>query len=150
MDRIEEVSAETVETTLRGLLLPVAEQIDTLDELIAQYEGRLAELKAIRSRARKVQQVIDPSTNGSTKRPAVAHGNRVRAEQIDRAKLERLESYVRARPGVDLIANSIEPDLPGISNAKISQLMDVLTERGVIRFDRVIKGGGRAFRLAVE
>jgi hypothetical protein len=119
----------------------VAELRGYLDELDRQLQGYDA-LREERGRVQRALNALDPPEKTPAKPKANGH-----LGPLDQAKLERLEAYVRAHPDHDLIANKLDDELENMSLQKISELLAILQDRGIVRLDRMARGGGKAYRL---
>lgn len=143
-------AVEALDSALAEAVAPVLANIEQLNELIAGREADLAVLRAALKRAERVLAALDPEAAAARRAPA--HHARIAGSREQKAKerlekRQRVEEYVRARPGEDFIASELNGDLEGISAAMIGDLLRELAEAGVLRLDRKGRGGSRIYRL---
>jgi hypothetical protein len=141
---------------LDGLDVRLRATVDQLDAEVEAKERELREVREERAEVLRVLRAIDPTemrgrtTKAVTKRPATRPGY---TPSVSQENQDALVDWIRAheREQESWTAAEIERHadfarLP-MSRATINGALLVLSDRGVVRLDRVTKGGGKKYKL---
>jgi Fe2+ or Zn2+ uptake regulation protein len=87
-------------------------------------------------------------------KPGVADANQTRQEQQTAARLDAVRSYLAENPGAvteGFTANALIDPMRDhgfpVSTASLAPILQQLRDEGVIRLDRVARGGGNLYKL---
>lgn len=156
---------ERIEAHLLELLEPLRGELEQLDARLsvvnAEREGLLATRRRIESTIRTItgEAPAKPgpkvgSTN-SKANPGVARGNAARAQAQQQAKTDAVAAYLEAHPDEfadGFTANSLADKLTsvvprGLTVKSARKTIEALRDRGVLRADKVVRGGGMQFQI---
>lgn len=130
-------------------------QLAELEQTIEQRELELKDLREARGDLRAIIGRVAPGSLELTKQAkAVSNGSQKRAAKDLAAKVEAVEKIITTEPkwSEGFTSNRLADDLSeriprGLSTKVARTVLEELRERGVVRHDRVVKGGGMQFKL---
>ena len=152
---------DAVQQALEEIVAPLQEQLGTIERRIAELEVELMDARAARVKIRSVLDRINPPApkpKTSTPDP-VADGNRLRAERQLEEKVEALAAWLPEHVGEisedgsftgnRLVAFQQGKDIVpgGLSSDTAARVLDRLAERGVVRRDKIVRGGGMQWKV---
>lgn len=150
---------EHVRGQLQQLADPLREQMTQIDERLTRLDSEVRELREARSEIRRVLEKIDPSvtpkqTKQTKSASTSANGSqRLAAERFEQ-KIEAVKAIITSEPEwqegftSNIVADTLTSRVPhGLSSKSARAVLDALRERGIVRHDRVVKGGGMQFKL---
>lgn len=144
-----------VERELHELLAPLRKRLAKLNADIGNRTAELVELRKARTYIEGTIRKLEPAPKAnSATSDRGAKGARAAAEYGYRRKLANTREYLIAnastlRDGftVQSLTEAMKRDgvTPVASNTKVAQILDDLRDQGVVRADRVTRGGGMSW-----
>jgi len=141
---------------LRELLAPLREQLAEVNAEIDERTRDLQELREARTMIEKALRQLDPNASTPKSKTAAANGAAgVASASLDR-KVATLRALTQEHPELfeeGVTANALADywqsnDLqPAASLSSIRKGFEQLRDEGIMRADRVVKGGGMAWKL---
>lgn len=136
-----------VERTLNDILAPLREQQERIDQELAVLKTREGELRQAR---RKIVRLLGANTDDTKPGPKRAWGDRsgftpAKGKMVSAERLNEVETWLRAHYAEDepFYATGVaeHPDWRLGSQSQVSHSFRILTERGILRLDRIAKQG---------
>lgn len=143
----------SIREQLRQLAEPLAEQRDEIDRRLAALAAEATQLRADRADVDAVLRRLDPSTQQTTAK--LQGGNKERADRLHRERVDVLRGYIerhghKLREGFTAtqLVEAIKAE-GGLAMTTTTALraIDELRESGIVRADRVTRGGGMRYQL---
>lgn len=156
---VESPGVLALRAQLHELGEPLREQLRQVEARLEVLDAEARELRAMRTQLGGVLGKLDakpkPPSKGMPTAAVVA--NRARADRELVEKTDAVEAWLLAhrdelRDGftANVVANTANGVPHGLSSKTAQQVLEILRERGVVRADRVTKGGGMSFKLLDE
>lgn len=156
--------AAQVRETLRALSDPLRSQLGEIEARLVEVEAERDDLKKARAEIVSVLAKFDPSMRPNKAKPksasasAAAEANRARGIRQDVERVEWLQAYFVEHPDefeegftAHSLAGAVTTKIPrGLSVATAKRAIVELRDRGVVRADRVTRGGGMRYRLTLN
>jgi hypothetical protein len=145
---------------MREVVAPLREQHREIGAQIEIKTAELVELRAARTQLESVLRKLDPATfkpDGRSKNGS--NGAQAHAAKMLERKTATLRTLIAERPELfadGVTANALsdlwkEEDLqPPVSIATLRQAFDQLRDEGIMRADKVVKGGGMSWKLVTN
>lgn len=147
--------ASTVREQLRTLASPLQDQLDEIEERLLALDTEARDLREARNQINLVLARL--TSNGKPAKPTDTRtdANALRAERQLQEKADFLASIFKTRPEEfaggftsNKLSDALTAEVPrGLSTKSARAALELLRERGVVRHDRVVKGGGMQFKL---
>lgn len=137
-------ASDSLREALLASLAPVQEKLDQLEREITEDEANLAEKRKLRSEARRLIGILDPSTKTTTTKRDTNKWN------VSQQKLDALADYLRDNlngdtfNGASLVARE---DFDLMSPATLSKALLALTDQGLTRLDHLGPQGSKVYTL---
>jgi len=156
--------ADTVRSQLHELAAPLRAQLAQIEDRLATIQTEAKDLREARSEITKMLARLDPDTS-KPGRPGPktmrvesrVSGNAERAQRQLEAKLAAVQAIITTEDGwadgftSNQLAHTLSARVPrGLSAKSARQVLELLRDRGVLRHDRVVKGGGMQFKLVTS
>jgi vacuolar-type H+-ATPase subunit I/STV1 len=141
---------------LASLVEPLRVQLREIDREIDKRKSELNELRAARTIARNALKTFDPAPPSATRAATSARGAQLVKERDDRRKLDNTRAFLQTH--ADELSEGFTRDAlarilrdanvqPAIGPSKLGELIPKLRDEGVLRADRIVKGGGTLYVL---
>lgn len=146
----------SVREQLRQLAQPLTEQRVEIDRRLAAIAAEAQQLRADRADIDAVLKRLDPTTQTPTAK--LQGGNKERAERLHRERVDTLRGYIEHHAdelpegftATQLVeAVKAEGGLPMTTTTAL-RAIDELREIGIVRADRVTRGGGMRYQLVTN
>jgi DNA-binding transcriptional ArsR family regulator len=146
----------SIREQLRQLAQPLTEQRDEIDRRLAALAAEAQQLRVDRSDIDAVLKRLDPSTQQTTAK--LQGGNKVRMERQQSERVAVLRDYTerhadKLREGFTAtqLVEAIKAE-GGLAMTTTTALraIDELRESGIVRADRVTRGGGMRYQLVTN
>jgi len=149
-ERVDEDSVSfQVEARLRELIAPFEEEIRTIDRRLLAMGKERRDLLSAKKRLEKSLMVLRPQTGAKANTAGITQAS-------NEAKRKAVEEFIEAHAG-DLAGGFTASDLnrrmkaedfgPAMSPDKTLRLLETLRDYGVVRADRMIRGGGMQWMI---
>jgi len=141
-----------VREELRDLVTPLREKHRSISARLSVLDMEAAELRAARKDIEAVLAKLDPSTAANRKKVSANVGTKTREEEKRKAVREFIElnhqSLAEGFTAAELNRMMKEDEFgPVMSAEKTRVFMQQLQSEGVVRADRIVKGGGMQYLI---
>jgi len=123
---------------------PLGELVGELDAEILQHEKALSELRELRRNVKQVLRTLEPKAPAKPPKPK---------PPVDRVKKDRVLAHIATGPDRDITAPGLKNNGlgdPPISLGALYGILDELRDDGLLRVDRIGKGGQKVYRRTVS
>lgn len=147
-----ELQAE-IQKPLRELAAPLRAQLDEINERIERAQAELAALRSARSQIDQILQRLEPEPG---KQPKQAKSAATRRQRLNEKILNDVLAFIERHPErlvdgftrTQLVAwMRAEDPATGTRPETAGPVFDELRDRGLIRADRKVRGGGLMYKL---
>ena len=143
---MDHYSAEALERRLADMTEPLRTELATIETVIAYHEEELSKLRASRKRVMDVLAKIEPKPEKP--KPSAEPKQVVRAEEVEATRTWLEANY----NGGDIWAAQLTKDkefreATGVRSGVVTQVLSELHEQSFLTLDRVIKGGGKVYKV---
>jgi len=134
-----------IETEMRSIVNPLAHMVEELDAAIASHEQELSEMRELRRNVKTVLRTLDPKPKAPPKPKAKT--------PVDLDKKNRVLAHIATGPGRDITAPGLKDNGlgdPPISLGMLYAILEELRDDGLLRVDRIGKGGQKIYHRTVS
>lgn len=145
---------------LRDLASPLRSQLMQIERQMTLLDEQTRELREARNEIRSVLAKLDPDSvekPAQSRQSAVSNANTARAERQLQEKVDAVASLLatddRFADGftANTVADELSKQIPrGLSPKSARRILDRLRDGGIVRHDRVVRGGGMQFKLVTS
>lgn len=149
------------EDLLLDMTQPLREQVGAIEARLADLDGEARELREARTRLNRTLALLDPDAqpkpkpgHGGDRIANISNGARQVAARQLQAKVDAVRGIItsdaRWHDGFtsNILAHELSPVVPkGLSAKSAREVLERLRDEGVVRHDRVVKGGGMQFKV---
>lgn len=140
---------EQLREQLREITAPLAQQLSEVNERISAAQSELDELRGMR---RELEAVLG-RLNGTHGKPGPKQQKTYKVGPATQHEMNAVHAFMVEQPDRDYTITQTTQwykaagRSPAMGRDKMQRVFEQMHERGVIRADRRVKGGGTAYRL---
>lgn len=150
--------ADRISTHLEALIEPLRKDVAVLDRQIEETEAELKKLHVARRQAQRALNVLvpeeKPQKQNAKQNGRDTYGAKKMAAANLAAKVEAADKWLREHPDAfedgftaNRFAEEMTKNVPkGLSVVSARQVIEELRDRGLVRADKIVRGGGMGYQ----
>jgi hypothetical protein len=142
--------------SLQRIVEPVRQEVEQIDARLTEVEAERHELLALKREAMAVIRAADPE-RARVKPGPKGRDYRANGPSPERVRVvaDAVESFMREHgddgpDGEGVTQTYLDEQLPGMSGHTIRPAIELLIDGGVLRLDKMTRGGGKAYRMVMK